>query len=167
MSLDNISNLAREVRLEQAPTYAFVVDGNAFPYLLSESGPVVTRVSDGLFTIGLKILLFRMDTMKTLPISCVAHHSSVPNVPVIDGEEFPWLCDDSGFKVSFSHKEIPSLTLTMYARNVIGNYLVTDTRPPKESLWTQNGGLIGGHLTVSVEISPRDAGYERIRKVQA
>lgn len=164
MSLDNIPNLAREVRLEQAPTHAFVVDGKTFPYLLSMTGPVVIRVSDELFKISLEILLYSQDERSALSIGYAADSVGLysPNIPIIDGKDFPWVCDDSGFKVSFSHKQIPTLTLTMYARSVVGDYPIVDVRPPKSELWTQYGSMIGGYLVADVVISPEGAGHERV-----
>lgn len=111
----------------------FTVDGRDFPYLLpAGENPEVIRVADDLYKIGVTILLFDKETRQVLPFTYrPAGYGGVPCVPVIDGHDFPFTCDDSGCQLNFSHKTLPTLQLMFFARHVTGNIAIQDRRRGK------------------------------------
>ena len=64
---------------------------------------------------------------------------SAPHIPVIGGEPFPWLCTDDEMVLRFSHKQIPTLALKFFARNVITSLHVDDLR---DGVYCAGGYLI-------------------------
>jgi hypothetical protein len=111
--------------------HVFTVDGHDFPYLLPAENPEVSRVADNLYKIGVKIILFDKDTRQVLPFTYRPTGYGVPCVPVINGRDFPFTCDDSGFQLNFSHKTLPTLQLVFFAHHVTGNIAIQDRRRGK------------------------------------
>lgn len=138
--------------------HVFQVDGQDFPWHISERGPIVTHVADDLYKINVEIFLITGPAdhaagkpVRALPIGYTAPGMDTPPdgpgpvapyIPLIDGQQFPWLCDDSPMQISFSHKQLPTLNLTFYARNVTGNYPIGDQRGDDEVQWCAGGSLI-------------------------
>lgn len=112
--------------------HVFTLDGHDFPYLLpGGENPEVIRVADDLYKIGVKIVLYDTYTRQVLPFTYRPTGHGVPCIPVIDGRDFPFTCDDSGFQLNFSHKMIPTLQLVFFARHVTGNIAIQDRRSGK------------------------------------
>jgi hypothetical protein len=114
--------------------HLFLVDGEHFPYLISERGPIVTRLRDDLYTIDVEIIGLSKDVdaegvHHILEITYATDGgNTVPYIPVIAGKPFPWPLTDDGCQLNFSHKMLPKLNLKFYARTVTGNYPIVDGR---------------------------------------
>ena len=105
--------------------HLFLVDGEHFPYLISKRGPIVTRLRDDLYTIDVELYLLDKTTMTALPFGYTGA-GSVPSIPVIDGQEFPWLLTGDDCQLNFGYKTTPTLKLKFFARTVTGNYPIVD-----------------------------------------
>jgi len=107
---------------DEVTEHRFDVDGEDFPWYINERGPLVTRVLDDLYVIDLGILLLDKESKKTLKFSYwptrVEDGSSVPFVPVLGDVKFPWTCTDDEMFLRFSHKQIPTVHLRFFARDV-------------------------------------------------
>jgi len=112
--------------------HVFTVDGRDFPYLLlGGENPDVVRFADNIYTISVAIILMRKETFAVLPFTYrTEDDGKMPFIPVIDGQDFPYICDDSGCTLTFSHKQLPTLRLTFYAHNVTTNVPIQDRRIP-------------------------------------
>lgn len=130
--------------------HVFAVDGEDFPWLISDSGPTVSRVADDLYIVAVELLLivappdYRvLDFAYTCePESYVGGRCSVPFVPVIDGVEFPWLLTDDGCRLKFGHKMLPELTVAFFAHHVDANIPVVDVRGDVDEVFSNGGCLI-------------------------
>jgi hypothetical protein len=120
--------------------HTFTVDGEDFPWLLTERGPTVSRLRDDLFVVDVEIILLTKDRGETrtgegaycdlLSFSWVADAGTIaPAIPIIGGVEFPWLLTMDERVLTFGHTMLPKLALRFFAKNVIGNSPVEDLRP--------------------------------------
>lgn len=140
---------ARDVVVKTDP-YSFMVDGDEFPWWLSQRGPLVERVSDGLYTVDVEICLLDKNEHPGvfphpyLAFGYLAHASSVPNIPLIAGEEFPWLLTGDGWTLTCGHKQMPKLRVSFYALNVSGDVEIADRRSEfvGEDIYCNGGDLI-------------------------
>lgn len=113
---------ASEVPAEGEPdVHEFTVDGTEFPWYITERGAIITQFRDDLFLIDVEIMLVDTDTKEYLSFGYAAPAASTPYIPVIDGQEFPWLCNDDPMVLTFGHKVHPTLALKFFAHNVIGS----------------------------------------------
>jgi hypothetical protein len=138
---------------DEVTEHMFTVDDQEFPWYISERGPIVARLTDDLYTIDVELLLLDRETKTYLPFSYTSRGvGSVPYVPVIDGQEFPWTCTADEFVLRFSHKQIPSLRLKFYARNVDAKGIAVDDKRLTESgrdIHRAGGDLIHGKTALS------------------
>lgn len=124
--------------------YAFIVDGEDFPWWLSERGPIVTQVHDDLYTVDVEIcLLDKTDDYHAILSFTYNDYRglSVPNIPIIGGKDFPWLLTTDGCQLNFGHKIIPLLKLTFFARNVTSDGVIIDRRV-RDDIYCNGGNLI-------------------------
>jgi hypothetical protein len=130
--------IADEVVFEPAD-HKFEVDGAEFPWYISERGPIITRVSDDLFVVDVEIVQMHRGNQQYLSFEYRSGYfgnydgdttwsGPPPFVPVIGGEPFPWLCTEDEMVLRFSHKQIPTLALKFYARNVSSSARIRDSR---------------------------------------
>jgi hypothetical protein len=99
--------------------HVFTVDGEDFPWYISERGPLVTRLCDDLYTVDVELFGIDRETMKSLDFSYSDEgRSSVPFVPVIGGRKFPWTLAADEVVLRFGHKILPTLQLKFLALNV-------------------------------------------------
>jgi hypothetical protein len=121
--------------------HSFTVDGKPFPWRLANGGvKSIRRLMDDLYVITVELLLFRPEDGYLSFSYRSPHPSSPPCLPLIDGDDFPYLLDASGCELSFGHKQLPSLRLGFFARDVDGNMPVEDQRAGREVIC--NGGDI-------------------------
>ena len=132
--------------------YHFLVDGGEFPWFISERGAVIKRLADDMYTVGVEIFLIDKNEHEGvfrhpyLPFGYTADGGvSVPNIPVIDGTEFPWLMTEDGWQLSCGHKTLPTLKLTFFAHHVSGDCEIDDQRKALsgEDIFCNGGHLIG------------------------
>lgn len=124
---------------DEPEIHRFEVDGEPFPWYISEKGPQVTRLADDFWRIDIEILgLARIVTEAMLPIGSSGR---MGEIPVIGGIAFPWLMTEEGWSMTAGHKQIPTVTLGFLARNVDTNTPVTDLREQwaDRAIWA-NGG---------------------------
>lgn len=121
--------------------HSFTVDGKPFPYRLANGGiQSIVRLTDDLYVITVELLLFRPEDGWLSFSYRSPNPSAPPCLPLIDGDDFPYLLDSSGCEVKFGHKQIPTLRLGFFAHGVDGNMPVEDRRAGREV--TCNGGDI-------------------------
>lgn len=134
--------------------HVFTVDGEDFPFWVTARGPVVTRVHDDLFTVDVEIILVCKEKVPGefhayhpyLSVGIAApgfpHSGSAPYIPVINGDEFPWLLTADGCQLNFGHKIVPVLRLAFFARHVTTNLTVEDRRDYGGEVFCAGGDLI-------------------------
>lgn len=125
---------------DEPQEHVFTIDGEEFPWLISDRGPVVRQLRDDFYTIDVEIAM--VDKM-TFDYLALGDHCP-PVVPVIGGVEFPWLLTDDECHLTFGHKVIPTLRLVFIARNVDANIPIEDCRrgPDDEAIYCAGGDLI-------------------------
>lgn len=136
--------IAKDVVIDGKPSFTFTVDGEDFPWLVSERGPKVTRVMDDLYIIDVEILGLSKPPFEILSIGYVNPAAGVPIMPVIDGLEFPWTLTDDDVVLTFGTKRYPTLQLKFYAHSVSGTAEVDDLRMTvaERARWCAGGDLI-------------------------
>lgn len=107
--------------------HRFEVDGKDFPWFLSARGPVVTRYADDLWRIDIDLFAIDHDTWKTLPIAVTPGMCGGADLE-IGGVAFPWLMTQEGWTLTSSSKQLLTLTLGFFTRNVDTNMPYTDQR---------------------------------------
>jgi len=137
--------------------YVFTVDGEDFPWYISETGPIVTRLADDFYSVYVEIFLMDKETHDYLPFSYVlSDFNSPPTWPIIAGNEFPWLLTEDGAQLNMSGKMIPTLKLAFLAQSVTANIPIEDKRPAGD-IFCNGGDLIHSDVVESavVELTPQ------------
>jgi hypothetical protein len=128
----------------------FTVDGEEFPWYISERGPQVAKIADNLFTVHVEIPLTDKsrpwkredaeDASRWLSFSASGYAC---RTPIIGGQEFPWVVTEDGFTFSASRKNFPTVSLAFFAAEVefsdptTGWCLIDD----KREIYDVNGDL--------------------------
>jgi len=107
------------VNANQAPgdagvEHRFDVDGQPFPWLLTEDGATFTRLADDLYLCHIHIVLVRQADMAWLTFS----HENQDPAPMLGDTPFPWWISEDGFTYRASKKTIPTLELSFLAVSV-------------------------------------------------
>lgn len=110
---------------DEPEVHRFEVDGQPFPWYISEKGPLATRLADDFWRIDVEILALATPTEGMLPIGSSGR---MGEIPVIGGTAFPWLMTEEGWSMTAGHKQIPTVALGFLAHNVDTNMPVTDLR---------------------------------------
>lgn len=126
--------------------HVFTVNGEDFPWYISERGQRVTRLADDLYSVDVEIML--LDKQLTdghhavLPFGYPTY--GIPYVPLIGGQEFPWPLTEDGCQLNFGHKVVPTLHLAFLARSVDTNAGVDDRRRVMsgQDIYRNGGDLI-------------------------
>jgi hypothetical protein len=129
----------------QHDEHVFQVDGDDFPWPLSERGPIVTRLKDDLFAVDVEIYLLGKKDGKYEYLEFGYFPTNMtPFLPLINGRIFPWLLDANGWELKAGHKRLPQINLTFFTRNITGNYPVDDQRERwhGEAIWCAGGDRI-------------------------
>lgn len=121
---------------DEAQEHVFTVDGEEFPWFISQRGQIVKRLFDDLYSVDVEIIQIDKETMKTLPFGW-------QDFPIIGGREFPWLLTDDVMTLTFGHKVFPTLRLAFLAHEVDANIPIEDLRPDQQSVYCAGGGLYG------------------------
>jgi hypothetical protein len=100
--------------------FCFTVDGEEFPWYITERGPIVTQVSDNLYTIHVEIFLIDKNRPASgydwdLSFTASGYAGRTPH---IGDREFPWAITEDGLTFSASCHDLPKLSLAFYAREV-------------------------------------------------
>ncbi len=130
--------------------HVFTVDGEEFPWFISERGQIVKRLADDLYSIDVEIVGISKDTVldgerpyhRFLEFTYNTYGGHIAYIPTIDGKEFPWLLTEAGCQINFGHKILPRLQLAFLAHNVTGNVPVDDQRVPGQNIYVNGGGFI-------------------------
>ena len=125
--------------------HVFTIDGEDFPWYISERGQIVTRVMDDLYVVDVEIIELCKEPgehyLYTLDFGYTSDRCSVPNIPVIGGVEFPWLLTDDVMTLTFGHKQFPTLHLKFFAESVDANIPIDDQRAAhRDKEIFRNGG---------------------------
>lgn len=123
--------------------HVFTVDGEDFPWLISERGPVVKRLHDDLYSVDVEIVLVDKATFDYVPFV----NDWIPVIPIIGGVEFPWLLTEDECHLTFGRKVVPKLRLAFIARHVGANIPIEDCRPghdDEDMIFCSSGDLISG-----------------------
>lgn len=120
--------------------FLFEVDGEKFPFYISQRGPIVDRLADDLYTVDIEIFAMDCETKRNVPVTQQEYMSCQP---VINGWEFPWFTTVDGWTMRCSSRTIPTVCLAFLARDVNGDHPVIDKRPDWEgrAIWDGNGNL--------------------------
>jgi hypothetical protein len=129
---------------DAAEEHVFTVDGEDFPWFITERGQIVKRLRDDLYSIDVEIVQLDRATLATLPFDYTRTEEgcSVPSVPVIGGREFPWALTDDVMTLTFGYKVYPTLHLAFYAREVDANIPIEDLRDNPQDVFCEGGDLI-------------------------
>ena len=96
--------------------YQFLVDGEDFPWHISASGPLVSKLHDDLYAIQVDIFPIDVKTHESLPFTTADGY-----LPCLGGVEFPWYISEDGYSFKSSKKNFAVLSLTFIARHVDGD----------------------------------------------
>jgi hypothetical protein len=119
-----MSKIANHVHIETTKgQYRFDVDGEDFPWFVSDRGPQVTRVADDLYAIAVEIFCLDRETKDYLPFTTAGGRCQYP---VIGGTEFPWTMSDTGYTFRCGWKTFPTVALTFFAEDVESSTLLID-----------------------------------------
>jgi hypothetical protein len=111
--------------------HVFTVDGEDFPWYVSERGPRVTQFGDNLYAVNVEIYGYAMipeggeSAGRDLSLKVggyMGHHLYIGDV------EFPWDITGDGVIIRSSSKTIPSVELSFFVRNVDSNEFIADAR---------------------------------------
>lgn len=135
---------------DEVTEHVFTVDGEDFPWYVSQRGPIVTQLGDDWYTVDVEIFLLDKGTKESLefsywPRSLSQGGSSVPYIPVIGGRNFPWTCTDDEITLRFNHKMIPTLHLKFFARSVDAKGIEIEDRRPQwadRAMYRAGGDLV-------------------------
>lgn len=116
--------------------YVFSIDGEDFPWLISEKGPVVTKLADDLWKIYIEILQLSEGLEFKIEDGCYGW-------PYIGGRRFPWPITSEGLVLEAGRGKLGMLKLAFYAKNVDTNGPITDASPreSKREQWGMSGDL--------------------------
>jgi len=99
---------------------AFMVDGERFPWWISEDGPAARKLADDLYLVHVTIY-------SVIDYGSALVHGALPGPdggywaqPILDGVEFPWWISDAGFTYRSSGRDLPSLELEFFTKSVEG-----------------------------------------------
>lgn len=97
----------------------FLVDGEPFPWYITEDGPIARKIADDLYQVHVLIYtcLFSGDQLHGL------HHEDKDitwDNPILSGIQFPWLITQDGFTYRASSLDVPSVELEFFAESVEG-----------------------------------------------
>jgi hypothetical protein len=119
--------------------FQFTVDGQDFPWFISERGPIITQLADNFYGIEVEIFCIGRDSKQYLPFTTAGRDG---HTPVIGGVEFPWLIAHDGYTFKSGCKNIPSVTLTFFAYEVESCRYIEDVREVYDNdgnLWARPG----------------------------
>jgi hypothetical protein len=129
--------------------HVFTVNGEDFPWYISERGPMVARLADDWYTVDVEILLLDKNPNSEGKRETLGFRYwptwHVPYIPVIGGREFPWTCTDDEITLRFSHKMIPTLALKFFARSVDAKGIEIEDKRPQwvdRALYRAGGDLV-------------------------
>lgn len=110
----------------------FSVDGEAFPWWISEAGPSARKLADDLYLVHVEI--FATITEGDDRVEGF-HHGGLPDwgwpQPIMCGTEFPWCISQDGFTYRSSGSTLPTVELEFFAESVEG-MPVTDHEAPDD-----------------------------------
>jgi hypothetical protein len=122
----------------------FRVDGEPFPWWISEKGPQATRLADDLYSVRVSIF----GVTDSLP-ETFYHEGLSPSdnsgwaQPVIQGIEFPWYISSDGFTYrSGGSSEIPVVELEFFAKSVEGIPIADEAGAPKDGKVREASGYV-------------------------
>jgi hypothetical protein len=128
---------------DAATEHVFTVDGEDFPWYISERGPIVKRLRDDLYSIDVEIYELSKSDKECLSFEYRRDDAcSVPYIPVIGGKDFPWLLTADEMTLTFGHKILPMLHLAFFAHEVDANIPVEDCRPDPQDVYCGGGNRI-------------------------
>lgn len=127
--------------------HVFTVDGEDFPWLISDRGPIVTRLADDFYAVDVEILLLNKNRNdkgrhEILSFGYETYDGQmVPFRPVIGGVVFPFSCTDDEITLRFTNKILPTLRLKFLARDVDAKGIEIDDQRPQ---WIDRAMYRGG-----------------------
>lgn len=126
---------------------AFKVDGESFPWLLSEEGPTARKVSDDLYLVRVTILVVSL-AGEGMPETFVHEWENADlNIgwgqPTIQGIKFPWLISEDGILYrSPGSTDIPTVELEFFAEHVEGMEVIDGVSPEDGKVRSAEGRVI-------------------------
>jgi hypothetical protein len=134
--------VAETVVIRDKPNYKFEVDGEDFPWWVSEKAPQVTQVMDDLFTVKVEIFgghekigrygdgdeMLRVGRTD-VPIRVEGYQGKRL---FIGDVEFPWDMTADGYRIECGMRILPTITLSFLARDVDSDMWIDDSR------WIEN-----------------------------
>jgi len=102
-------------------TKVFKVDGEEFPWWVTDRGIRVQRVKDNLYTVKVDILCMgKPDVRQRLTFSCTDTSFTIGDV------EFPWMLTNKGVQFTMGPTQYPAVRLSFFARSVDSDYAFID-----------------------------------------
>jgi hypothetical protein len=93
--------------------HRFDVDGQPFPWHITERGPAFSQLPNGLYVVRLEMFCIPKDASGLGSFAQVHGHA-----PVIGGLEFPWWITEAGLMYRASRKELATVQLGFFAESV-------------------------------------------------
>jgi hypothetical protein len=122
----------------------FCVDGDPFPWWISEEGPQVTRIADDLYSVWVGILGFLSGHSGDAALT----HGGLQGdegwpQPVIIGIEFPWYISSDGFTYrSGGSSEVPVVELEFFTKSVEGIPIADEAGAPEDGKVREASGYV-------------------------
>jgi hypothetical protein len=111
--------------IADAETKTFTVDGEPFPWFITEEGPQATRYRDDLYAVHVTV------------IAQTSFSSDGIINPVVNGITFPWYLTEDGFTYRTSRRKLPTIELAFFTKDYVGPF-ITDLR----SVYAHNGDKV-------------------------
>lgn len=105
--------MAEEVIIDR-DSHTFTVDGEKFPWFISEAGPSAMKLADDLYAVKVEIFAHQgFDNQ-------MSEASPIFQQPMIAGIVFPWFITRDGVEYAHRGGGIPVVTLSFLTRSVSG-----------------------------------------------
>jgi len=103
--------------------HIFEVDGEEFPWWITEKGPKVAHLQD-MYAVTVEIYCIDRKTLRDVPFSTTGDHN---HIPVFGGVEFPWYITQDGYTYHQRDDIVSYVELTFIAEtaNVRGIVITT------------------------------------------
>lgn len=98
--------------------HAFKVDGQDFPWFISERGPQVSKLADDFYTIDVEILGVNKKRNDKGECNYLEVGFRPYLQPVIGDVTFPWTITEDGWRFSVARTQLPIVHLAFFAHSV-------------------------------------------------
>lgn len=120
--------------------HRFEVDGEPFPWHISEDGITVTRLQDALYRVDVSLIPLLKENLQPVAVRLTQGH---PPRLVLGEAIFPWVVSEGGVRITSSRTALTLVTLGFFARDVDTDTRVIDNRDGR-AVYDAEGNYWGG-----------------------